>query len=162
MSWDRVLSRRSPSLWTIYYFVYPESHIDAPDVAVLFKRTEIRWHENRRVLFTRPQLLWDYFVRLWILWNLEHFLEICFIVLAFFVVDNVIIKHLTGVDFNIFNWFWPFVCLSALFCWEQLWYRFLFTLWHFVQCQYFIQWSNRDMLNIHVKQIVFCKSGLLC
>lgn len=46
-------------------------------------------------------------VRLWLLCKLKHFGQMCFNVLAFFFFGNdaVIIKHLTGVTFNICRWF---------------------------------------------------------
>lgn len=54
------------------------------------------------------------------LWNLKHFWKnvfYCFSLFFFFVNDAVIIKHLTGVNFNICRWFWS-LCF-CVFLWDH-------------------------------------------
>lgn len=107
------------------------------------------WNENRWVLLICSKrrgrcfsVVFSLFLFCLWLWNLKHFGKMCFI-LAFFVNDAVIMKHLTGVIFNICCWFWS-LCLFV----------FLGTSWTFAHTG--LDWTGLKWISDFYATVYFC------
>lgn len=97
-----------------------------------------RWIEGKRALFTCSKRQGRCFSKVLFYFSLSVFvygdcgtiLKMCFIVLASFFNYAVIIKHLTGVNFNICRWLLLLLCVHI-----SIW---IMDNWHHNHCYHFI------------------------